>query len=153
MKSRRDHLRCARLREEVTCELLDSELIEGHVVAVGADHPVTPRPHIARPVCVVDRAVAIASRVHPGEGHALGVVFAREQAIDELLISLGPIIAHEGADLLRRRRHTAEIEGEPAHQRRAISLSRGRHPSVSETSRDEGVHFIARPIPLGLSGL
>ena len=47
MKARRDELRIRRLRQQVTSELFDGELIKGLVFIEGADHPIAPWPHHA----------------------------------------------------------------------------------------------------------
>ena len=52
--------------EQVTGELFDRKLVEGHVAVDGCEHPVTPAPHVAGSIVLVAAGVSVAGRVEPG---------------------------------------------------------------------------------------
>ncbi len=72
--------------QHVTCDLLDGELIVGHVLAEGVDDPIPPGPVGAAAVVLVAVGVGIAGGVEPEKGHALGVGVGGEEGVDELVV-------------------------------------------------------------------
>ncbi len=79
-----------RVRQQVAGELLDGELVERQVLVEGLDHPVAVRPHLAVVVEVDAVRVGVAGDVEPVPAAMLAPVRRRQQAFDELLVSIGP---------------------------------------------------------------
>ena len=77
------------LGKEVARDLLDGELVEGHIVAVSVENPVAPWPHIARAVVVKYGGVPVAGSIHPHEGHPFSILIGGEQAIDHFFVGIG----------------------------------------------------------------
>ncbi len=69
----RDALLDRRVRQQVACELLDGELIEGHVRVEGVDDPISPAPHEPLVVREVAVRVGVASLIEPVAGLMLAV--------------------------------------------------------------------------------
>ena len=73
IEARRDLLVDRRVRQQITSQLLNRKLVEGHVVVERADDPVTPRPHCPIVVREVAIRVSIASGVQPVDRHVFSV--------------------------------------------------------------------------------
>src|SRR5690606_24671891 len=86
----------------------------GQLVAKSPYDPVAPGPDVAVPIHLIAVAVGIAGHVEPFGGESLGAGFAREEAVHDAFIGLGGSVGEKGVDLLRARRQTAQVEGDPA---------------------------------------
>ena len=96
------------IRQKITRELPDRELIVGHVVIDRLHHPVTPWPHGALRIALVAVAVGVACRIQPVPSPALAEVRAGEETFDDV----GQVrLVRRG-----RRRESRQIQGEPAHE-------------------------------------
>ena len=100
------------VRAEVAGELVDGELVERHVAVQGVDDPVAVLPDRARGVDAVAVRVGVAGQVEPGPRPALAVMGRGEQAIDQPLVGVGPVVGQEGVDLRRGRRQADQVEAE-----------------------------------------
>ena len=87
-KARGDLLFQAGIRKQIPCELLGEKLVVWHVLAIGVDHPITPRPHLTILVVVVTVGVCIARQIEPLGSHPFGVSIALEQTIHGFLVSI-----------------------------------------------------------------
>ena len=125
IECRRDPRLLARVREEIAGQLLDREPVEGLVVVEASDHVVAVRPHVPRGVAVVADRIGEPHDVEPADRHPLTVVRVGKHPLHEPAIGVGSRIAHEGIDLLRRRRQAGEVEGEPADERAPVGLGGG----------------------------
>jgi len=56
---------------EVAGDLVDCELVKGHVVVEGLNNPVAPGPHAAFAVTLISIGVGIAGSIEPIPGHPL----------------------------------------------------------------------------------
>ena len=101
VKAGSDFLFEGSLGQEIARDLLDGEFIEGFVVAVSVEHPVSPGPHIARAIVVKHGGVAVAGGIHPYEGHAFGIFIGSKQSVDQFFVSVGRLIGQEFVDLIR----------------------------------------------------
>ena len=99
-----------RIGEQIACQLLDGELVEGQVPVVGIDDPVAPHPHLPGRVVFITRGVAEASKVEPEVGHLLAVARRGQQTIDELLIRIRRLVGEKGVNLGERRRQSCQVE-------------------------------------------
>ena len=81
MKTGGEQLQLAWILQQITRQLLDGELVERHVVANRADHPISVRPHHAVAVDRVTVRVGKASLVEPMSSPAFRVVWRVEQIV------------------------------------------------------------------------
>ena len=86
MKAGGDDLALAGLRQEIAGELLDGELVEGHVRIERIDHPVAEFPNLARRVDGVAVRVRVTRLIQPPAAPAFAIVLAGEQAVHERTI-------------------------------------------------------------------
>ena len=135
-----DLLLHSRVREQITRELFDCELIERHICVEGVNHPVAipPRERTAG-VLLVAVAVRVASGIEPVPPPALAVVWRREQPIDHLLVSVGRFVFQKRIDLFRCGREAGEVERHAAEECGLVRFRRGRKPFLLEASANECV--------------
>ena len=120
MEARGDLLRLRRVRQHVAGELLNRELIEGHVGVDRPDHPVAVSPDGSLGVLRVAGGVSVASQVEPDTRPALSVALRGQQAIHQALIGSVALIVDKGIHLRDRRRQTGQVKREPANHRMTI---------------------------------
>ena len=132
--------------QHVARELLDREVAEGEVAVEGVDHPVAVLPGGAALVLLVAVRVGVAGEVQPGPRPALAVVGRGEEAVDDLLVGVRAAVGEEGVDLRRRRGKADEVEAEPADERLARGLGRGREALLLEPREDERVDGVPHPL-------
>ena len=85
-----------RVGQQIACKLLDRELVVRHVLVVGLDHPVAPRPHRPQAVDVVAVGVGVAGKIEPLHRHALAIVRRGQQVVDTLLVGVGRLVGQKG---------------------------------------------------------
>src|SRR4029453_10164426 len=105
-----------RKRQQITRQLLDGELVEGHIPVEGVDDPVAIRPDRTRQILFKTVGVGITRRVEPPPSPALAVMGRREQPLDQLLISLGALVVEKPVALFNRGRQTGKIKTEAPDQ-------------------------------------
>ena len=103
-------------------------------------------------VAVVADGVGVAHEVEPVHRHALAVVLARQQPVDELLVGVGSLSFDERIDLRRRRRQAGQVEVQPADERDAVGLRRRRELLALQAGEDEAVDPVRRPVASVTSG-
>jgi hypothetical protein len=104
--------------ERVAGDLLANESRIEFILVEGADDPVAVRPgKIATLVLVVAVRVAVVNDVQPVPAPAFAVARRGQQAVDELGVGVGAVVAQEGRDLVGGRRQSVQVEGESAQQR------------------------------------
>ena len=103
-------LRGSGVGEQVAGDLLDSELIERHVLVQGANYPVAITPD--RPGAVFPEAVGVgvARQIEPGPRPALAEVRRGEQAIHQALVRVGTGVGQEFVNLFQRRGKPDKVE-------------------------------------------
>ena len=84
-----DDLIAGGVGEEIAGQLIDGELVIGHVGVEGVDDPIAPAPHFARAIGLIAVGIAVAGGFHPAEGHAFAVTGGLEQAVNDFLIGVG----------------------------------------------------------------
>ena len=106
--------------QQVTSQLLDGELIKGHIAIEGVDDPVTPSPH--RPFAVPEEAVGIGKprRIEPVSCQVLAKRLGVEQSIDDLQIGVRRFVGEIIIELLRRRRKPRQVKRHSTQQNAAI---------------------------------
>ena len=98
------------IRQKIAGNLLNAELVKGHVVIHRADHPVAVAPGIGPgPVFFITIRVGIARCIQPVTAPALAIVRIRQHAIDHGFISARGVILHKRIHGLRRGRQTKQV--------------------------------------------
>ena len=75
---------CVAFGQQVAGDLLDEELVVGHVVVEGVDDPIAIHPHEPRLVLFEAVGVGVAGRVEPEAAPAFAEVGRGEQPLDLL---------------------------------------------------------------------
>ena len=142
MEAGRELLLVRRVRKQVAGELLDREPIERHVGVERVDHPISPRPVVARRVLLEPVGVGIPGRIEPPHRHSLAVTRRRQGLIHQRLVCGG--VAHQRGDLFRGRRKPGQVEGDTT--REGVWRRRGGGPqaALAESTQDERVHRVRR---------
>ena len=109
-------------RSPASCSMVNWS--NGMLRVEGVDDPVAPQPHLPGAVVVEAAGVAEAGQVEPELGHLLAVVRRGEHAVHQLLVGVGRRVGEERVDLRERRRQAAQVERQPADQRRLVGLGR-----------------------------
>ncbi len=100
MKAGGDELIDGWIRQHVTGDLLDHELVERHIAVQSVDHPVAVLPHLAWCVDGITVGIGIARHIEPVTAPSLAVVRRSEQPVDDAFVSVSARIGYEIADLL-----------------------------------------------------
>ncbi len=138
--------------EFVAGDLFLDEAVERLVLVERGDHVVAVAPDVGpRAVGVVAVRVRVARQVQPAPALALAVVGRREQAVDELLVGLGRLVADEGLDLLGRRDQAPGVQRRAPDEGGAVGLGRGLQALFLQLGEHEGVDGRVHPAP-GLDG-
>ena len=106
----RHDLCSGRVRQQITRELFDRELIEWQIIVEGINNPVSPGPLIAAAVDLKAIAISIAGEIQPLLRHPFAVSRGLEQSIDDLLISVRRAVFQEVIDFPRCRWQSGQIE-------------------------------------------
>ena len=122
VETRRDSLSQCCVGDQVSRDLLDRKLIERLIRVVGSDDPISPGPHVAMAVGVVDAGVSVAGEIEPHHRHTLAVVRRRKQSIDDPLVRKRRRVGEECIDLVESRRKAGEVERHATDQSRPIRL-------------------------------
>ena len=109
--------------QHVAGQLFLDELPIRPVLVEGADQVIAIGPGVGpRLVLVVAVRLAVVHDVHPVPRPPLAIMRRGQQPVDQLLVGQRIVVAHERVDLLRFRRKSQQIEGEPADERAPIGL-------------------------------
>ena len=100
--------------QHVSGDLLNRELIEGHVLVEGINDPIAPPPHASLGIRLIAVGIGISRRIQPAARHLLGVARGLEQTIDYLFVSIGRAVSEKGIHFGRGRREATQIECQPA---------------------------------------
>ncbi len=109
--------------EHVAGQLFLDELPIRPVLVERADQIIAIGPGIGpRLVLVVAVRLAVVHDVHPVPRPPLAVMRRGQQPIDQLFVGQRILVAHEHVDLVRFRRKSQQIIGEPPNERAPIGL-------------------------------
>ena len=143
MKARGDTLLGGRVRQHVSGQLLDRELVERHVSVDRANDPVAVRPDGPLPILFITVRVGVPRQVQPASGPAFAILRRREQPIDQPFVSIRRRIVDELVCFCRRRRNADQIEKHSPRERIPIH-PRGRLEALRlEPTQHEVVDPIA----------
>ena len=145
MKCRRDLIRQRGVRQQISGELADGELIERQILIQGADDPITIRPDGAQRVFLITHRISIARRVQPRCRPTLAETRRREQAIHDFLVSLARLVGSKGAHRFGRRRQARQIKTHAAQPLRAVSFGRGLELLGIKPRENEMIKRLTRP--------
>ncbi len=121
----RDALLARRVRQEITGELPDQELIVGKISVEGSNHPVAVRRHVALDVGLIAVGVGVAGEIEPIHRHPLAIGRRGEIPLDRARVRSRRSVGGKCLDLGRRRWKTGEIEGEATQKRLGRCPRRG----------------------------
>ena len=131
--------------QQIAGELLDRELVEGHVLVEGFDDPIAIGPDFAEVVEVDAVGVGVAGDVEPVAAAVLAPLLGVHEAIDEVFIGLGVFVVDEGFDEGGIGRQAGEVEAEAAGEGAAVGFGGGREAGGFELGQDEGVDGLFAP--------
>ena len=140
-----DELRFGWVRQEITGDLFNGELVEGLVVVERTDDPVAIRPHLAVVVEVEAVGVAVAGGIEPVAPTMLAPFLRLHELIHELLIGIGRLVFHERFHSFWSRRKAGQIKREPANERATVRFCSRRESALFQLCQDETVHGILHP--------
>ena len=146
MKARGDKLVDVALRQEIARDLLERELVEGHVAVEGLNDPVPVAPGV-RPEIVAAKAVAVrvAGEIQPVTGPLLGIVRGVQQAVDQSFVSFGTLVCEERLDICKLWRQSSQVEAQPPDQR-VPRRPRSRLDALAFQPRQhESIYGVANP--------
>ena len=146
MEARGDLLRLRRVRQHVAGELLNRELIEGHVGVDRPDHPVPVSPDGSLGVLRVAGGVGVAGQVEPDTRPALSVALRGQQAIHQALIGSVALIVDKGIHLRDRRRQAGQVNREPTNHRVTISFGSRLQTLLVQPQKNEVINRGAHPV-------
>ena len=145
IERRRDPLVQSRIRQQISSQLLDRELVERHVAVERIDDPVAPPPHVSLAVGLVAIAVRVSRSLEPGKSHSLPVARRPQQPIDDLVVSVRRSVPDERVDLGEAGWQADEIKRNATNPRRSVSVRRRPQALSLEPFQHEGVNWIAYP--------
>ena len=148
VEARRDALGQGRVGKQVSRELLDRELVEGHVVVEGVDHPIAPAPHIARAVVLVAVGVCVAGCFQPAERHPLAKPGRGQQALHRCFVGLRRVVRQELPHFLGGWRQAGQIERHPPQQLGSVRLRRWLQARFLQPGQHEAVDRVSAPLAL-----
>ncbi len=85
-----------RVGQQITCDLLDRELIERHIGLECVDYPIPIWPDTARMIVMNALRVGVANRIEPEPRELLGARVALQHAIDRFLVGIGRVVREIG---------------------------------------------------------
>ena len=135
-------LRDARLRQQITRQLLNGEFVVRFVVVERVDHIVAIRRDFANSIAVITDRVRVPHEVEPVRRHSLAVARVVEQLLHELFVCTGRPVVDERLNLPRQRRHAQQVVVQPTSQRHAVRLLRGLQPRRLDPAQHEPVDVI-----------
>ena len=145
IEARSDPLFVRRLRQQVAGQLLDGELIEGHIAVVSVDHPIAIGPDFAVGVDMDAVGVCIARGVQPVARSMFAPVRRCQQLIHQLIVSGWRTVVDERVDDVRRGRQTSKIEADSTDERAAVCLRRRIQTFPLQPGQHEAIDWIADP--------
>ncbi len=145
VKTRGGELVAIGFGEEIARQLITHEVVITQVLVEGLDHPVTIGDIVPVEVLVHAVGVGEAHQVQPVPRHVLAILRFCKEALDERFVGLGTIVCQEGADLLRSRRKTGEIERQPPDEGALVGLLRRSEPLGFEPLQNVQVDRLLAP--------
>ena len=137
-----DQLILRGMGQEVAGDLLDQELVVGHVGVVSPHDPIAPDPLLAGQVFLVAVGVGVTGGVEPVPGPFFTIALARQQ----LLQGGSKPIPLEFGQLFGAGRKTNHIEVETPAEGRVVGGRRGLQSTLTQSRADEGVDGVRGPL-------
>ena len=123
------------------------------IVVEGTNHVIAVAPGIGTEIVVLETlGLGEPDNVQPVLAPVLSVMFARQQAIDNLLPGFGRSVIYECGNFGRRGWKTREIERDAADQRRPVGRGSVRELFLPHTGEHKGVDRGLRPSLIGGRG-
>ena len=125
VKARGDLLLEGGTGQHVPRDLLDSKLLERHILVECLDHPVSKLPGSAPVVCFVPVGVGVACQIQPGTRPALAIVRGTQQPVHQLLVGIWTLIRKKGVHLLDCWGHANQVKRDSPDKGFLVSFRRG----------------------------
>ena len=135
------------IREQIAGDLLDRELVHGHVRVHRFENPVPVVPGIGtRVVFLIAVGVGVAALVQPVPPPSLPKVFRSKEPLHQRGVSIGRIVIHEGIHFGRARREPNEIIIEPLDQDMEVRPRRRFDFLLLQAREDKAIDRIPHPL-------
>ncbi len=131
--------------QHVPGQLLDGELVVGHVVVKSPDHPVAVGPDVAGTIFLVAIAVGVACEVEPLASPFLPIMRGGKQLVDQALVGIRSFVADESVGLFGGGGQTDQVEIKSSDQRIPVGFFRWIQVVLGKIVRDEGIDRITDP--------
>ena len=86
MEARRDTLRFRRLRQQISSNLLERELVKRHVCIQRRDDPIAVGPYISKVIALKPMRICVAGQIQPRTSPPLPKLRSRQKLVNESLI-------------------------------------------------------------------
>src|SRR5690606_20343802 len=104
-----DELLGGGLGEQIAGELLNGELVVGHIPIKRVDDPIAVAPHGAAPIRFVAFRIGIAGEVEPLAGPAFAVVRTAKEFADVILVCDGARVGDKERDIVGIGREAGKV--------------------------------------------
>ena len=145
MEGRGDPLIGSRGVEQVPSELLDGELVEGHVGIEGSHDPVAISPNGSGRVVGIPCGVCVAGQIQPAAAPMFAVGRCGQEPIDKPFVGQRIGVVEERIEFVECRGQPRKIERKASKQGGAIGLSRGYEPFLKQVSKKMTVDGVGCP--------
>ena len=148
-----DFLVSCRIRQQITCQLPDRELVETKVLVEGSDDPVPPDPLPRVAILLKPVAVGIAGGIEPGQRHSLAIVGAGHQPIDNGFVSLFTGVIDEVINFLGGRRKSRQIDRQSFDECRPVRFGGRSQPFRLQFGQNKSIDWRLDPFGFSNGGL
>ena len=140
VKASRQPLFWSRIWQQISGELLDSELIKRQVAVERADHPISPRPVRPGRVPLKSIRIGIASCIQPPHRQPLTKMLRCEKLIDKPIVGLRRLVIQKRFDVGGRWRQPRQIKRNSPHQCVSGGANRRGEPFLQQPRKDERIN-------------
>ena len=126
-------------REEVTGELFACEAVKGLVGVEGFDDVVAVRVDVSWGVGVVPDGVCKADDIQPVLRHLFAIVWACQQAVNEIFVGVRRLVVDESLNFGIGRWEAGQVKGQAPDEGAAVSLWAGLETDFGKAALDQKV--------------
>ncbi len=149
VKPRCNSLPSRGVRQQVSGQLVDDELIERLILVHRLNHPVAIGPAVADLIGLKAVRVGISGQIQPGTRPMFSVRIRGQQAIYDALVGPNVRVGKKSVQLLKRRRQAGQGQRRSTQQGRSVGFLGRRPVLLFQSSQDESVDRIDRPFRVG----
>ena len=148
MKRRCEQLVTCRLRQQVTGQLLDGELVVRHVLIERLYHPVAIFPDHSQRIRAVAGRVRVTGEIKPDPRPAFAVGRPGHQIVHQQLVGVGALVVHKRLHLPGRGWQPGQVKRQPANDRVAIRQFVGLVPRRLEPGQNKVIDRVPHPFTI-----